>query len=120
MTYIFAECPTCKQQFSTATSLEVIEVCEVKDCPFRETYCGLDERINTGKNDPMWKGACRAHDVLHITKKIGWLPTNARFAYDVASTAVIQTAKAIYTITAAPFYILTGVIGSALLWRKRK
>lgn len=122
--FIYTTCHKCGAPFNTATSLDLIAKCRIPDCPFKETYCGLDESLNTGELDPNYPSSCHMHDVFHISKKAGaktpsWLAVNSRFAYDVASTAVINTAKAVVSI-AQLVYIPIGILGSAALWWRKK
>lgn len=95
--------------------------CQEKDCIYVETFCGLSP-INTGEWDPFYQsGACPTHDISMEEGKPA-LATAARFAYDSMNTAVINTAKAVYSVGFVIPYILFGSIGGYfrdILKRKR-
>lgn len=75
-----------------------------------ENLCGLSPVV-TGKWDPFWQsGACPTHDINQTERKAA-ISTAARFAYDAMNTAVINTAKAVYSVAFVIPYIAIGGIG---------
>lgn len=75
-----------------------------------ENLCGL-EPFTTGKWDPFFESkACVRHDMNQTERKAA-ISTAARFAYDAMNTAVINTAKAVYSVAFVIPYIAIGGIG---------
>jgi len=77
---------------------------KVNDDP---NYCGLG-KITTDEHDPFWQSACVDHDLNMSHKRKSALGTALEFTVDVLNTAVINTAKAAYSVALAPVYILIG------------
>lgn len=85
-------------------------ICQEKDCIYVETFCGL-EPYTTGEWDPFYQsGACTRHDMNQVERKAA-ISTAARFAYDAMNTAVINTARAVYSVAFVIPYIAIGGIG---------
>ena len=79
-------------------------------------YCGLG--VETGKEDPYWKGACRSHDEAFNELKANMrhdngLNVTGRFLRD--STSVFL--KSIYGVVAFPVYLLVGGLGGLIRWQ---
>jgi hypothetical protein len=97
-------------------------VCQEKDCIYVETFCGLSP-YTTGDWDPFWQsGSCPRHDELMTKKEAHPVAIAARFAYDSMNTAVINTAKAVYSVTFVIPYILIGGVGGLIrdIYKRKK
>lgn len=76
-----------------------------------ETFCGLSP-YTTGEWDPFWQsGACTDHDINMSYNRKSPFGTALEFTVDTLNTAVINTAKAVYSVTFAIPYIWIGAVG---------